>query len=979
MKVSLPTISAIQDTSDICEIDDYYISQTGDPVYRYTFRINAITNDLLNNDISSLTVKLVPAKSQSPTNDFRKIASGDLSPVANASAVGYQSLVEESSSPEASETFGTSFSGGHQEADSTRLEFNKNSQISKSILSSHIQIKNDISSNREKESLEQIGSDVISVDASIGTAAKQSLLSSKMKSSIVSGRGDSISLGSKIYEIFSDGGYEMKLKGVGSILSKKSSKDSPMNDSILVQKFSPSITTNIGSNAVEYELDSRGDVSLRSGVKNKSVSTAQDSLSGEIERSGNGRSTISSVYSNTTVASWSLINHYGLSPAEIVSKNMGDFINSASDNFSGISTRSSDILNKIASEPSSNLKSYDVSQLVGTLRGGVENIPLTPPTKISDLSSSDIVPVVSQTSTKNTEFSTTIEVPHSKVSSGEFYVLLDLTATDGRVLQATTIKIDHTSKVSDLLYPRIAPTVTVSEMEFSGATITVNQMDPGANKVLIMTRPVDSMSIESNIQFKNIGTFKADYLGDPIFVSINQNPGKTTLIRCISIGKDGTYGRFSDSIFKPSKTVSRSDINSNIGSASITATNISAGIEIVAKPTSGTPVSVNILRKNLTTGERRFSIISSRESQSKYSKGKKYKLIDSEAHSDHTYEYKCEFTYTTGERKILESSAISTRTAVIDNVKISCGQRSVKRLGTKGAYSISLDANMNIPSSDADRVKTTFDELGLSELFGEDIDSIKDNFDKIAIFNVKRLDVNSGIEHDLGLKSTGKFTDAGDSSRGIPAPSSGGEYLYKFEAFVRTPAQVIKETESTQTARNTSNINSLPSIELGRSKSSSATDTNPNYSEKFTSPTVLRSSTMSYGSALSSRHSENTFELGRTGVIKTVTVSTPIVSPSVRSLNKIRVNKKNEAILTWSVSSEGHKIDHFIILAKRSGVTIPVGTHHSASRNLGFTYVDRSQMRIIGKVDYSIVPVYLDYSQGEPVRIGSVTIGGNAT
>jgi hypothetical protein len=61
-------------------------------------------------------------------------------------------------------------------------------------------------------------------------------------------------------------------------------------------------------------------------------------------------------------------------------------------------------------------------------------------------------------------------------------------------------------------------------------------------------------------------------------------------------------------------------------------------------------------------------------------------------------------------------------------------------------------------------------------------------------------------------------------------------------------------------------------------------------------------------------------------------------------------------------------------MATRLGVTVPVGTHHAISRTGGFEYTDTSQDGILGKVSYTLMPVYSDYTQGPVNSLGTITI-----
>ena len=212
MKVSLPTISAINIGSLSSEIESSSDTTSGDIVFNYKISLTAITNELLNNDAVSMKVSLLPQPSKSPTNDFKKISSGDLSPVMSLSGRGFSSLQERSGqSSESKSSISNSFSGGLTTSDSKKVNFSKNTTVAKSILKSHIQLKQSISENSENESLQEIASETKSIDSFMSDLAKKELTRSKMLNSIQSGTGDTISTSSTVSEPFLSSGQARAL------------------------------------------------------------------------------------------------------------------------------------------------------------------------------------------------------------------------------------------------------------------------------------------------------------------------------------------------------------------------------------------------------------------------------------------------------------------------------------------------------------------------------------------------------------------------------------------------------------------------------------------------------------------------------------------------------------------------------------------------------------------------------------------------
>jgi len=963
MKVSLPTISALQDSDSICTIESSEVTSTGDIVYNYKFSIDATTNDLLNNDVVSVKVSLLPAKTQTPTNDFRKIASGDMEPVTSTTSKTFTSLVQDSSGIDPVRSKNASQSGGMTLSDKKKAAFGKNSTLSTALLKSHIQLKEAISENKIQEADSQIGEATMSVDSSVSDESKKALYRSKLESKITSNTGDSISLGGRVSDIFFDGGYKISAQPVSSVSRSSTLSESVILDTVLVQQSSPSVLSNIGESSVEYEVDSSGRVTYSTGFRNISQSTSQDSLAGILERSGNSNLGRSSIDSTSKMASWSAIVGHGVSPTSIVSRDMGEILCSAEENFSGTSKRLA-----------SHSRNDDIDQLSSTLRAGIEKFPSKSPSTVDEISSNSMVSARVDTTSEKTTFTSDIQVSQSKLSDpGKYYAVIDLIDKSGRIIQTKTRTVDHNQKIEDLYRLKVPPSIFAFQSEDSVINVALNQMDPNGKKIRLFSKSMDPSSFSKGSGFSEIGTYDATYNGDSIMISVNPHPGKTVIFRAIAISRTGMLGTFSDTVVKSIAKPPNLKAASNLGIVNLMSRNTTSGIDVLAKGVAGNPVSIYFLRKNITAGDRKFVALSPKNGDLMYRNGKRYQLLDTLVFDGNTYEYKCKMVFADGIERISNSSTIITRTRIQENISVSSSNPSVRSTGKVGSYVVSISPKIEIPTSDADLVKTTFENLGLSDLYSEEIEDIKSEFENITAFNVTRFDTVTGEEEDFGIISTERFEDMGDQTRGISAPAAGREYVYKFDALVRIPDDIISEIKTTQPSRNIKKMSTSALTVAGRSNSAVSNDINFNFSQKFTSPTAIRNGTLSYGGALASRHAENSFEMGMTGISKTVTVKTPDTEIKIKA-KKPRMGRSGGVKLKWTVDGSIDKIDHFIIMASRLGVTVPVGTHHAISKTAGFEYTDESQSGILGDVEYSIVPVFSDYTQGSISTMGSVTI-----
>ena len=974
MKVSLSTISAISKTSIKSTIVSSYKTSLGDNVFNYEIYLECSTSDLLSNDVSSINITLLPSKSNTPTNDFKKIASGDLSPIRAKSSTSFTSLEEESATSDASFGRLESFAGGKVSGNEKGDNFSKNKVISKSILTSHIQLKQSIKESRLKDDQTMFGSESVSVDSIVNSDSKKALLKSKMKNAIMSSKGDTISDSSISSDIFFDGGVKFTSikKRIAASSTTTPQNKIPLLETFLIQKSNQSALSSLGATSEEYEIDSQGAVVSKSGFSNIDRTTVQDELQGIIERGGYGLGLKSSLEPNAKSAAWSSALNLGIPPSQLIEMSFSNFINTASDNYGGLSTT------RRSSQLQLGFKNDDISQIVASLRSSFLNVPGSAPEKMSDVSDETMIATSYQTTSEKSSLKCKIPVNQSNIhGSGEISLLIEAVNTAGRSVQVITKVINHQKNIDDFYVPKHSPEISASQSEDCLTRISVKQVDSNCNKIIVFKKVLNQAGFRMGSIFKKINEIKLTSKDSDHSFSLLSSPGESIMVRAISISNSGQIGPFRDVVVLPTTKLGSSSREKNFTFASIVTQNTPSGILVESMPTAGNSVASYIVRRNISKGERIFLPITSLKNNKIGMGNRAYQIIDTSVNIGETYEYKTKFIFKNGSEVISETCSVVKREMIIDSISATASTPSFKKGKTENTYSIFLNSSINIPQSDADMTREIFESLDLSDLFESEIASIKNQFENIAIFHVTRTDVSTGEEYDLGLKASGEIKDSGDADRGVPAPTS-GEYIYKLEVLCRTPDSILAEIEKTQPFRNIKNSRSIPSVVASKTSGESGAsiiDIDFNYTQKFTSPTAIRSSTLAYGNSIVSNYAEGAFDLGKTGIVTTINVSIPAKDIKIVS-KSVRLNTHGDVLLRWSVRGDLTKIDHFIIVASRGSITIPVGTHHGYSAGSNFLFTDTSQKGIIGTVLYYIIPVFSDLSQGERFKAGSISIVG---
>ena len=132
-------------------------------------------------------------------------------------------------------------------------------------------------------------------------------------------------------------------------------------------------------------------------------------------------------------------------------------------------------------------------------------------------------------------------------------------------------------------------------------------------------------------------------------------------------------------------------------------------------------------------------------------------------------------------------------------------------------------------------------------------------------------------------------------------------------------------------------------------------------------------STISTGDALIKNHAGGVLGTNGTGMTKIITVTVPAPAIKIKAAS-VKANHFGVVELKWKMSGDTARIDHFVITAHRPGYTYPCGVRHHYVEQNNYTYIDTSQSRVIGSVEYSITPVFLSFARGKTVTVGTVAI-----
>ena len=612
----------------------------------------------------------------------------------------------------------------------------------------------------------------------------------------------------------------------------------------------------------------------------------------------------------------------------------------------------------------------------------------------------------------------------------KIYAEISMVNKKNIIVQTIYIEINHSENLSNYYIPRNVFNIS-SFSSFSSykKPITINVFDgPERNRyggLIVSQRKINKTSELINCKWKDIVRRSQDdlrgenkNLKNARSSKIDFNSlklGKNSLdypnidmFRILTIGKTGdVYGNFNSSVIKNKNFI--------LENCSIYTTPIEEGIKLqIVGNVSRSIVGITFLRRDITVSKRGVfkniydnapeemisSPIDGKVNSRTSIKG--FTTIDRTAIEGRVYEYRASLRLYCGttiksksvrvEKYLKPLNSFSPK---IENKKyelVNSGKNSFIEIPSSSTIArITFNLSYNMPASDSSSVIELLQKSGLDDIYNDDIEKIKKKIDNLVVFKVTRFNVITGITYFLGYFSKGEFKDDGESTSG-PAPVPGQKYIYRAEACLVSPPEIIEDLKNDET--DISNTPSISAVRLIRDPGKISSIRTFSLNKKIASSNLQASVIASDRSNMTKSFSKSAFSKGTlspnikkssspqeklgdysTGDFQDIEITTGKIffdiSPSVP-----KMGGHNGAVLRWSITS-GEKtqkdiIDYFIVIAEKQGKFYPCGSCHGGGMT-SFAFIDYTSIGYVGIIDYSIVPVLIDGTVLENQRIGSIS------
>jgi hypothetical protein len=619
------------------------------------------------------------------------------------------------------------------------------------------------------------------------------------------------------------------------------------------------------------------------------------------------------------------------------------------------------------------------SKVIRTLRRDITTISNA--TSLSDLDDDELVPVREKSHRRFVTVKRRFNLRRKQLKNANgFLVVLELMDKEGGILQRETVRVPHRDMIKDYFIPRKAPYLRHTRSVLGKNTLVVYQRSKKADGFLLYKRVLnDSMplmeskwTMVKSANLRKRGRRRRKYPRRRVIdVAPNTNP---VIYRVIPKRGKNVYPIFK-SVVVPAVTLpGELKVTKNKFSAMSLKT-VDKNVEIQVRKYDKNASFMAIMRKDLTAREKDYRLLS----KELEGDGSAWRLINSEkvmtfvdksVQDERVYEYKTKLLYKDGTEMILIGGTHITHMDETDEVAFTVSKPRISRNKRGGNCTFKIIVNLETEGGSTNQTEILNDFLqksGTRSSFSsaEEKQELTDDSRKIVVFSIERHNLTTGHREmfDVFNPAAGTTFNDGRESRkaGLKKRlNPGNSYRYIVRAHRVSPSDLFKHAAVGKIDRRTGRKYRVRTA-------------------KSTSRAALRRGTLLPPKSRRRRPESRmgAFNIGKTGSMKSLDINFSNTLPEVTSGGVEKISDM-ENILTWNVSGDPSFIDHFIIIIERFGSSIPVFVAQGIPRVSSYEYVDTYTPRMRGPIEFKIIPVYLDFTRGEPQELGAIISSGLA-
>jgi len=556
--------------------------------------------------------------------------------------------------------------------------------------------------------------------------------------------------------------------------------------------------------------------------------------------------------------------------------------------------------------------------------------------------------------------------PRRLRGANTIHFLFELVDAEGTIVDVIHRVVDHEAALEEYLTPKYPPQVWASRGTRVGANLLgFKQVDPVATEIQLYRKILNPSDPVISRRYKRIRKFKLTTGDGFVYVRDRVNNTNTCIYRALAVGPRGKYSMtFRNVIVKGMRTplLPKKKETEELTHISIFAetSDDTVSIRVTNIPTG--PCALYVTATDMTNrptdrnGRRSVRIVGADpEDQVKEVNENPGDITfeDRKVQDGHLYEYRCVMIYPTGkeeEGKVSELHEFRKEIPGQDRVILSLSDLQVRK-NDNSDVTVTFEISGELTDLGLNTIVDALDASGIGSSFVDEVRNDRSKLADILSYWVLRQDSITGETEDMGIYRDGMFVDS-ETSRakaGVSALTPGRQYRYIVKVLLRSP-----ETLFSGAAALTIDVETTKTFEMKIAK--------------FFNPTTLARGTLpSTGRALgndvpSRVSSRDQFAEGRTGMEQSIEANIPSLNCTITSVTVKRLGRWNRVY--WTIAGGQNEVDHFIVLARYQGVKSVVGAIHNFSETGNYMMWDWELSREPGSIEYSVMPVYSDYTYG---------------
>ncbi|MBK23600.1 MAG: hypothetical protein CME70_06295 [Halobacteriovorax sp.] len=578
---------------------------------------------------------------------------------------------------------------------------------------------------------------------------------------------------------------------------------------------------------------------------------------------------------------------------------------------------------------------------------------------------------------KNTTTNITEELlvhKDSLAGASEIHFLFELFDSENAIVDVIHRVINHEDLLEDYLTPDYPPIIYATPFELGHNALRVTQVDATATAIKIYRKKVSPLSSVTSTNYQLIETVPLTREDGNKRILDRVNNTQNCIYMAIAVGPRGSVSararravceRYRSPLVpkKIEQELSHISIFAETSQdhVNIRVTNIPEGpcaLYITATDMTSRPLVRNGLKDYRIVGR-----LPSDQIHTINSKSIDIEVPDYGVKDNHVYEYRCVLIYPNGKEeisKITELHEFKKEYVAQERAILNLDDLTV-RADDESNLSITFEINAELTDVGINLVLDSLSAAGVGTNFVSEIQADRSKLSSILSFWVLRQDSISGVTEDMGIHLNGLFVDdlASRTKAGVSDLLSGRKYRYIIKVLLRSPESLFTGAAST-------------TIDLETSRTFEklvAKYFNPYTLTRGTLPSTSAALGFKVASRITSR---SQFSLGRIGLERSIEATIPCQRCRISNVSAMKTGD-NRNMIQWSITGNQNEVDHFLVMAVYQGVKSTVASTHNISDTGNYKVIDLDLSGELGSIEYSVIPVFSDYTYGTEVSAASIT------